>query len=83
METLCRRCRPNDTCVALHGLRQLGIHLIRDQHDVRQNQSEIHRGQVTLDGLEGFVTPALTAVQCSLGRSGGFRAPPPRQREWR
>src|ERR1700690_2772734 len=37
---------------AVDGLFQLGVHLIGNNHDVRQHRSKIHGIQVALDGLE-------------------------------
>jgi hypothetical protein len=38
--------------IAVDTLRQLRVHLVGDDHDVRQHRAEIHVGQVALDGLE-------------------------------
>lgn len=47
--TGCRRLHRQEAC---DGLRQLTVHLIGDQHNVRHYETEIHAGQVTLDVLK-------------------------------
>jgi hypothetical protein len=44
------RCHwpPHGTHVAVHRLRQLRIHFIRNRHDIRQQQAEIHSTQILL-----------------------------------
>jgi len=48
------RCHwlPNEIHVAVHRLCQLRIHLIRDSHDIGQQQTEIQCAQIVLQHIE-------------------------------
>ena len=37
---------------ALHGLGQLRVHLVRDNHDIRQKQAEVQHAQVLMQCSE-------------------------------